>query len=356
MAEGEHVMSDHRLAGLRELLSQSRSAEWFAADVRDRPVFVFNRIQQAQIRHLASTLDDRAVMQLPREDLRDRLSSLAVQFGCWEHEIEHGVGWMLLRSFPLDLGDLRAIKRAYLAIGRCLGTPVSQTHAGNALGEVEDRGKDAQDPTVRGHQTNAELPFHCDRCDVVGLLCVRNGARGGRSQLACAPAVLRTLIDEHPAIALRLFKPLPHDRRGEQLADEESWVPLEIFSFVQGRFVSRYIRRFIESAARFGPLAQLTAESVADLDVLDAILAQPGRAVEMDFKPGDLQLVNNYTVWHARTAYEDSATDERRLLLRLWLSSPLSRALPATFKPLYGAIGAGELRGGVPPTQVGAFN
>jgi hypothetical protein len=41
----------------------------------------------------------------------------------------------------------------------------------------------------------------------------------------------------------------------------------------------------------------------------------------MALAPGDLQLVSNHTVIHARTAYDDAPdADGRRHLLRLWLS------------------------------------
>ena len=39
----------------------------------------------------------------------------------------------------------------------------------------------------------------------------------------------------------------------------------------------------------------------------------------MHFAPGDVQLISNHTVVHARTAYEDAPGSERHLL-RLWLS------------------------------------
>ncbi len=41
----------------------------------------------------------------------------------------------------------------------------------------------------------------------------------------------------------------------------------------------------------------------------------------MQFAPGDIQLVSNHLILHARTAYEDHADRARkRHLLRLWLS------------------------------------
>jgi alpha-ketoglutarate-dependent taurine dioxygenase len=41
----------------------------------------------------------------------------------------------------------------------------------------------------------------------------------------------------------------------------------------------------------------------------------------MDLQPGDIQLVSNHSVLHARTEYEDFAEEQKkRLPLRLWLS------------------------------------
>jgi hypothetical protein len=48
----------------------------------------------------------------------------------------------------------------------------------------------------------------------------------------------------------------------------------------------------------------------------------------MDFVPGDIQLLSNHTVLHARSAYVDHEEPERkRHLLRLWLSLPRSYSI-----------------------------
>ena len=42
----------------------------------------------------------------------------------------------------------------------------------------------------------------------------------------------------------------------------------------------------------------------------------------MNFQPGDVQLLNNAKILHAREAYEDAdAPGEQRHLLRLWLAA-----------------------------------
>jgi hypothetical protein len=53
-------------------------------------------------------------------------------------------------------------------------------------------------------------------------------------------------------------------------------------------------------------------------------------------------------IYHARTAFEDDAGSRQvRLLYRLWLSMPNSRALPPGHEVLWGAIEPGALRGGI---------
>jgi alpha-ketoglutarate-dependent taurine dioxygenase len=65
----------------------------------------------------------------------------------------------------------------------------------------------------------------------------------------------------------------------------------------------------------------LTPEENALLDLYDQIAATPGFYLDMDLEPGDIQLLSNHTVIHARTDYEDHPEPERkRHLLRLWLS------------------------------------
>jgi hypothetical protein len=58
--------------------------------------------------------------------------------------------------------------------------------------------------------------------------------------------------------------------------------------------------------------------------------------------------VNNHVTYHARTAYVDDASAGRaRLLFRLWLSAPNSRALPEGFEVLWGSEEPRALRGGI---------
>jgi len=90
---------------------------------------------------------------------------------------------------------------------------------------------------------------------------------------------------------------------------------------------------------------RLTETQIAAMDLLAEIAEEV--CLYAPFVPGDLQLLNNHVVYHGRTAYEDDPTQAQdRLLLRLWLSMPNSRKLPAGFDVLWGDIAPGAIRGG----------
>ena len=74
---------------------------------------------------------------------------------------------------------------------------------------------------------------------------------------------------------------------------------------------------------------------------------------EMRLAPGDIQLLNNHVVYHARTPFtDDPAAGRVRLLYRLWLAMANSRPLPADHAVLWRDVAPGALRGGIGQTPV----
>ena len=101
-----------------------------------------------------------------------------------------------------------------------------------------------------------------------------------------------------------------------------------------------------EANAGAPPMSGPQREAV---DLLAAVAAEPGMWVERSFPPGTMWFVNNQTVLHMRTEYQDwDEPARRRHLLRIWLSPPNSRRLPDSFAPFFGDVGAGAVRGGYP--------
>ena len=105
----------------------------------------------------------------------------------------------------------------------------------------------------------------------------------------------------------------------------------------------------VEAAQRRPETPRVSPAQWEALDLLSELADE--LALDMSFAPGDIQFVNNHVIYHARTAFEDDAAAGRdRLLLRLWMAMPNSRALPAGHEVLWGRIEAGAPRGGIGQT------
>jgi hypothetical protein len=77
----------------------------------------------------------------------------------------------------------------------------------------------------------------------------------------------------------------------------------------------------------------LSAEDRAVLDLYNEISDSPDLYLDMDLEPGDVQLLSNHTVLHARTDFEDYPEPElKRHLLRLWISLPRGASLASQLR------------------------
>jgi hypothetical protein len=263
-------------------------------------------------------------------------------------------GLVVLGGFPVD--DPELAKAAYWVLGLLLGRPVPQNLHGDFFIRVEDTGPDPTLPGPQRHRLGEELPFHVDPCtDLIGLLCIRQADVGGLSRLVSTIALHNILLDEHPDLLQVLYEPLPLMMPPLGLPDGPvvgSVGQLPVFSCTNGQFAGRYVaRRYVEETQRFPHAPRLTERQVAAMDAVDEVLSRPGMALDMELGAGDLQLINNFSVLHARTAYHSDATGNHRLLLRMWLAYADSPALPEAYTTLFASTAPGTYRGGVLRTQ-----
>jgi alpha-ketoglutarate-dependent taurine dioxygenase len=83
-----------------------------------------------------------------------------------------------------------------------------------------------------------------------------------------------------------------------------------------------YIGWYIRDAQQHADADRLTDTQLEAMALLEEIANDPTVHLQMDFRPGDVQLLNNGRVLHAREAYEDDPDPARRRhLLRLWLAA-----------------------------------
>jgi Taurine catabolism dioxygenase TauD, TfdA family len=276
-------------------------------------------------------------------------------------ELESGCGMVKLRDLPVARYDETALRQIYFGLGTHVGTPVFQNRRGEVMRDIRDEGADVgkrygqieggkgETPFLSSYArtlSNGQLRFHTDRTDVVALLCVRQAKSGGVSKICSSAAVHNAILERRPDLLDVLFEDYHRSRLGEESETAESVYPLPIFGVRGGRFTSHYSLTYIEAAQRVPGVPALTAAQREALDLLMAVSEE--LSFEMTLEPGDIQFLNSHVTYHGRTPFEDEqASGHDRLLFRLWLSMPNSRALPENHGVLWRNVAAGALRGGI---------
>lgn len=279
------------------------------------------------------------------------LPTFAAHLKGLRNRLINGSGVEVIRG--LDVSNLSRAQAAaiFCGIGTHLGTARSQNAAGHILGHVRDTGADASDTKTRIYQTSQRQTFHTDSADVVGLLCLRDAQEGGLSLLVSAVSIYNRMRAERPDLLERLFDPIATDRRGEVPEGAKPYMEIPPLNWHDGKLTVFYQRQYIDSAQRFAGVLKLTPDHVAALDMFDALANDPALHFGMHLQPGDMQFVYNHSQLHDRTGFTDWPDPaKRRHLLRLWLSLPGDRALPACFTQRYGSIEVGN-RGGIITAQ-----
>jgi len=259
-----------------------------------------------------------------------------------------GRGFIVIRGVPVERYSIAEAAAAFIGIGAYIGKPVSQNGKGHILGHVKDLGRSIEDPTARIYQTTHRQTFHTDSADIVALLCLRTAKAGGLSRIVSSIFLYNEMFRRRPDLAATLFEPFCFDRRGEVPQGKKGHYQTPIFHWYAGQLSVMYGNRYyIESAQRFPDVPRLTARQIEALDLFDALANDPSNYLDIEFKPGDIQLLHNHVILHDRTDYEDWPEPERkRHLLRLWLCPPNGRPLPAVFADRYGGTEIGN-RGGI---------
>jgi hypothetical protein len=236
--------------------------------------------------------------------------------------LSSGRGFALLRGFPIEDLSAEATELAYVGLGLQLGRPVGQDAEASLLGHVRDEGVVREDPSVRLYRTTARQDFHTDGSDIVGLLCLHDAKTGGESRIVSSYAIYNEILQRCPQLLDVLYEPMQWDRNNEQSPGEEPFFSLPVISDIGGAPRIFYIGWYITDAQRHSQVPRLTIAQREAMDMIESIANDPQFYLEMDFKPGDIQLLANAKILHSREAYGDYDEPERRRhLLRLWLTA-----------------------------------
>jgi hypothetical protein len=240
----------------------------------------------------------------------------------WTHDVDAGRGFTLVRGLRTHLYSDALSSAIYFILGLHMGDPIRQNELGDILDHVyATSDKTLGDPGALSSKVRDQLVYHRDGSDIVGLMCLRPAKQGGISCLVSSAEVYNEILRRRPDLAPLLFQDYERDWRRQDHDSPALNYPAPVVSIVDGVFNMYAGTLYIFTAQEYPGVPALTPEQTEVLNLLDEITVEPGMAIEMDFRPGDIQWVSNPAIMHARTQFWDYPEPQRRRhLLRLWLS------------------------------------
>jgi hypothetical protein len=240
-------------------------------------------------------------------------------------EIVRGRGVVVIRGLSPDRYSVEQFERIYWGFGTHWGNAAMQSISGDRLGRV--RSKPGSSHT---YQTDAELVFHTDPHEIIGLMCVGKAASGGESELVSAIAIHDRLAATRPDLLAALYRGFPYAFKYTARPNHVTDYDVPVFSVVEGHVSCVYVRGSIKNAAK--TIGRPIPEDLAEgLDAFNAIADDPDTNLAFVLEPGEILIVNNFTVLHSRRSFEDTAA-HRRYLLRMWLDALNGRPVIPAYK------------------------
>jgi hypothetical protein len=233
----------------------------------------------------------------------------------WRHDTGGGRGFTLVRGLRSHLYSDALSSAIFFILGLHMGDPIRQNELGDILDHVyATSDKTMDDPTALPSKVRDRLVYHRDGSDIVGLMCLRSAKEGGTSCLVSSAQVYNEILRRRPDLAPLLFLPYQRDWLRQDHNAPAATFPVPVVEITDGAL-------YIFTAQEYPGVPRLTPEQTEVLNLLDQITEEPGMAIEMDFRPGDIQWVSNPAIMHARREFRDHPEPRRRRhLLRLWLS------------------------------------
>jgi alpha-ketoglutarate-dependent taurine dioxygenase len=242
--------------------------------------------------------------------------------------VRAGRGFVVLRGLPVDDLSLDEFIAAVWGVGTGFGHALSQNAQGELVGHVIDA--TSQEKTPRMFRSNLELRPHTDWTAMLSLACWRSAPEGGVSYLVSAVTIHDQIKRQAPHLLEPLYHGFHYHRLGEEGEGEEQVTPyrVPVFAIRNGQLSCRYQRAGLAAGHRELGIA-LSDRDIEALDMFDTVARAPENRLAFRLERGEMVVINNYTVLHARTKFSAAPEPgEQRHLVRLWLDAPGFRDAP----------------------------
>ncbi|TVY33449.1 Taurine hydroxylase-like protein [Lachnellula subtilissima] len=248
--------------------------------------------------------------------------------------LQAGRGFFVLRGLLVDKYTREENIIIYAGISSYIGsirgrqgrTTVDGLSKSTMLNHIKDLSQTAVAKNIGAPAyTTDKQVFHTDAGDIVSLFSLNTAAQGGESKLASSWRVYNELARTRPDVIKTLAEDWAFDGYGNS-EKPYSLKPLLHHTPAHGntpeRVIIQYARRGFTGFLHLPRSQDIPPITEAQAEALDALhfLAEKF-SLTLDFQKGDVQYVNNLSIFHARDGFVDTPGQERHLL-RLWLRDP----------------------------------
>ncbi|KAJ5188438.1 Taurine catabolism dioxygenase TauD/TfdA [Penicillium cf. griseofulvum] len=308
---------------------------WEGKEVEKRDDWIY-QLSDDQLDELDTALKSFKALNLPLGHINQStfpLPTLHPALRDISKEIHTGRGFVVLRGLRIDDYSREDNVIIYAGVSSHIGNIRGRQQEGRlvdgtwpVLSHITDLTNTVDKGRITAPSNTADKQvFHTDAGDIISLLCLNRAAEGGESYLSSSWHVYNILAKERPDLIHTLSQDWPMDGFNHPVRPY-TLRPLlyhqPATATTPDRIVIQYARRYFT-----GFMAQPRSKDIppitdAQAEALDALhfLAEEHSAA-LDFQKGDVQYVNNLSIFHARNWFRDEPGKERHLL-RLWLRDP----------------------------------
>ena len=151
------------------------------------------------------------------------------------------------------------------------------------------------------------------------VVCIIEAMTGRLAKLASSIQAYNELLNRRPDLVEVMSQPYCWTKHAETNTGELSYYESPVFNLLHDTLSIAFGPKHMKKGHSLDQAPDMTSKQAEGISVLEGIAEEIH--AKMEFKRGDIQFVNNYTILHTRTAFEDWPEPERkRTLWRLWLS------------------------------------
>ncbi|KAJ5658461.1 uncharacterized protein N7484_002110 [Penicillium longicatenatum] len=308
---------------------------WDGKDIEKRDDWIY-QLSDAQLDEIDAALMSFKALRKPLGHLNELnfpLPTFRPILRGLSNELHNGRGFFVLRGLRIDSYSREDNVIIYTGVSSHIGSirgRQQDTRLQDGTSPMISHIKDITGITEEGKigapsNTADKQVFHTDAGDIISLLCLSPAADAGESYLSSSWNVYHILAKERPDLIHTLSQDWPVDG----FNNPQKPYTLRPLLYHQPatentpeRILIQYARRYFTGFLAQPRSADIPPITEAQAEALDALhfLAEEHSAA-LDFQKGDVQYVNNLSIFHARNGFKDAPGKERHLL-RLWLRDP----------------------------------